>query len=90
MKKSIHSEEYATFLSVLRDFRVRAKLTQIDLAAGLQKTQSFVSKFERGEIRLDLIQLRTVCQAIGKTLPEFVTELEQRLNQSRQRKRRAD
>jgi transcriptional regulator with XRE-family HTH domain len=79
MDKSIHSAPYRVFLKVLREARRRADLTQIDLASRIGETQSFVSKCERGERRLDAIELRAFCAAFGITLKEFVGRLERRL-----------
>ncbi len=86
MEKSVHTSDYVVLRRLLRDTRQAAGMTQSDLAEKLGKTQSIVSKFERGEVRLDLIQFRTVCHALGTTLPAFVGELEKRL-QSRTRRR---
>jgi hypothetical protein len=66
-------------LDVLRETREGASLTQVQLAERLGRSQSFVSKVEVGEARLDVIQLRTICQALGTTLPAFVARLEVRL-----------
>lgn len=60
----------------LRELRVRAGLRQVDLARLLQQPQSFVSKYESGERRLDLIELREVCHALGVTLADFVRRFE--------------
>lgn len=79
MEKSIHSPEYAAVVALLREARAAAGLTQCGLAAALAKSQSFVSKVERGETRLDIAQLRTVCRALGTSLPAFVARLEERL-----------
>ena len=84
MDKSIYTDEYAVLLEVLREARQEAGLTQVQLAQALQQSQSFVSKVEVGERRLDLIQLRTICHALGTTLPVFVTRLEARLAQRNQ------
>src|ERR1039458_10513355 len=53
MEKSIHSTRYAVFLKVLREARERAGLTQVQLARKIGETQTFVSKCERGERRVD-------------------------------------
>lgn len=82
MEKSIHTREYAALLRLLRQVREDAGLTQIDLAAALEKSQSFVSKVERGETRLDVIQLRTVLAALGVTLPAFADRLERALRKT--------
>ena len=79
MDKSISSEEYAVFLRELRAARRASGVTQIDVAERLGETQSFVSKCERGERRLDVIELRAFCQAIGVPFKRFVDMLEQAL-----------
>ena len=65
MPSSIHTEEYDRFRALLIDARKKAGLSQADLAKKLTKPQSFVSKFERGERRLDVIEFRSVAQALG-------------------------
>jgi transcriptional regulator with XRE-family HTH domain len=79
MEKSIYTDEYAVVLALLRETRLAAKLTQVELAERFGQSQSFVSKVEIGERRLDLIQLRTICRALGTTLPAFIAQLEQQL-----------
>jgi ribosome-binding protein aMBF1 (putative translation factor) len=79
MEKTIYSREYAVVLRLLREARERAGLTQVQLAKKLKLTQSFVSKIERGDRRLDVVQLRTVCKVLGVSLGEFVKELEAEL-----------
>jgi transcriptional regulator with XRE-family HTH domain len=79
MEKSIHSARYAIFLNVLREARERAGLTQVQLARKIGETQTFVSKCERGERRIDLIELRAFCQALGLNLKQFVGALERAL-----------
>ena len=64
---------------LLREAREEANLTQVELAERLKQSQSFVSKCERGERRLDLIQLRTMCQVLGISLTDFVNRLEREL-----------
>ena len=76
MEKSIHSAHYAVFLKVLREARERAGLTQLQLARKIGETQTFVSKCERGERRIDVVELKTFCQAFGLTLKQFVRVLE--------------
>lgn len=85
MEKAIHSPEYRTFLRLLRQTRQAQGATQIELAERLSKahrpiTQSLVSKLERGEVRLDIIQLRWICRALGVSLVDFAEELEASLS----------
>lgn len=63
--KSVHSDEYHSFRLLLIHARKTAGLTQSDLAATLARPQSFVSKYERGERRLDVIEFLDVTKAIG-------------------------
>jgi transcriptional regulator with XRE-family HTH domain len=76
MEKSIYSQHYRLFLDLLKASRINAGLTQQDLAAKLNTSQSFVSKCERGERRLDMVELRSWCTAIGIRFPEFVSEFD--------------
>lgn len=79
MHKSIHSPAQRKLQRLLRQVRNGAGLRQIDLAKLLRKPQSFVSKYEAGERRLDLLELQQVCQAVGVTLVEFVERFENSL-----------
>jgi len=63
---------------VLRDLRAQAGLTQTDVASRLGKPQSYVSKYEGGERRLDLIELSDLCKALGITLTGLVDAFEAR------------
>lgn len=79
MEKSIHSKEYADFLQVLRTAREQSQITQEQLASRLNETQSFISKCERGERRLDVIELRAWCKAIDVPLADFIRRLGDKL-----------
>ncbi len=83
MEKSIHSAQYAIFLRLLREKRQRAGLTQAQLARKVRETQTFVSKCERGERRIDLIELRTFCKACGMSLKQFVAALEREMGRAK-------
>lgn len=61
---------------LLRRLRVEAKLRQVDMAAKLDEPQSYVSRYESAEQRLDLIELRGICKALGMTLGELVERFE--------------
>lgn len=85
MDKSTFTREYDVLREMLRAEREKAELSQVALAQRLKETQSFVSKVERGERRLDLVQLRIFCQAIGVSLTSFVSAFESRLGDRRRR-----
>jgi len=76
MEKSIHSAGYAIFLRLLKKAREDAGLTQTQLARKIGETQTFISKCERGERRVDVVELRTFCQAFGLSPRQFVAALE--------------
>lgn len=76
MEKSVYRDENLVFLKLLKQCRIEAGLTQGDFAKALDRPQSFVSDVERGLRRLDLIQLRDLCLALGIGLPDFVQRLE--------------
>ena len=60
------------FRSLLKQIRLETGLTQADLAVRLGQPQSFVSKFESGERRIDVLELRQICVAMGIGLVDFV------------------
>ena len=79
MPKSIYTAEQEKLQRLLRQIREEAGLTQIDLAAKLNRPQSFISKYESGERRLDILELREVCKALKITFLDFVRRLERSL-----------
>ena len=70
--KAIYSQRHRWLCQLLRDYRVQAGLRQADVAEALDTPQSFVSKYESGERRLDLVELEQVCLAIGVPIADFV------------------
>jgi transcriptional regulator with XRE-family HTH domain len=78
MKKSIYSPEQTELLKLLREKRKEAGLSQTELARRLGRSQSFVSKYESGELRLDIVELSVICRALGKSLSSFVRQFEKR------------
>jgi transcriptional regulator with XRE-family HTH domain len=68
LTKSVFTPTYARFRELLIEAREDAGLTQSQLADRLNKPQSYVSKFERGERRLDVVEFLEVARAI-KTDP---------------------
>lgn len=62
--------------ALLRSIRHEAGLRQSALAQRLGRPQSYVSKYESGERRLDLIDILEICQAIGISLSDFARRFE--------------
>ena len=56
--------------------RIAADLTQAQLAARLDRPQSFVAKYEGGERRLDVIEFMEVAEAIGFDPADFIGRFE--------------
>lgn len=72
MGGSIYSARYQAFLRRLRDARIEAGLTQGEVAQKLNEPQSFVSRCESGERRVDIIELVDFALIYRKSLDYFV------------------
>ncbi|GLR00128.1 helix-turn-helix domain-containing protein [Dyella mobilis] len=79
MPKSIHRPEYKVLLEFIRETRVARGVTQDVLSDRLGRGQASVSDIERGVRRIDVLELRDLCQQIGADFLGFVAELEKRL-----------
>lgn len=77
--KSFHTNEYEAFIRRLVTARNEAGLTQQELASRLDKHQSFVSKFERSERRLDVLEFIMVCRALGVDAHSIIRDVEDSL-----------
>jgi transcriptional regulator with XRE-family HTH domain len=73
-------KEQKILLSLLRAIRTDAGLRQTDMAEALKVPQSYVSKYESGERRLDPLELRAVCKAAGISLTVFGRRLDELLD----------
>lgn len=82
MNKSIHTAHQHRLQELLRQVRIDAGLTQVDLAKKLATSHSRISDYERGERRLDMIQMRQYCEAVGITLRDFVDRFEEALTKA--------
>lgn len=86
--KSIFTGEYEVFLQRLISARKAADITQQELARRLGKPQSFVSKYERRERRLDVVEFVRICRALGVDPGGIVAEIEKRPARESKRKRK--
>lgn len=66
-----HGPAYEALARRLRQARESAGLTQTEAAHRLGKPQSFVSKIESGERRIDILELYTIAEVYGKDLSYF-------------------
>jgi transcriptional regulator with XRE-family HTH domain len=78
--KTIYDAAYQVLVDCLRQARQHANVTQSDLANRLGTDQSYVSKYERAERRLDVIELRAVCRALNLAFAEFISNFEDELS----------
>ena len=75
MTKSVFTDRYRLFLQLLIQERREKKITQVRLAEKLRKPQSYVSKYENGERRLDVIEFLEIADCIGIDVAEFIKKL---------------
>ncbi len=87
--KSTFTRDNTIFLELLRKEREDAGVTQVELAKRLRQTQSYVSRSERGERRLDLVETRWYCQGIGISLAQFSEKFEAAILSAAEAKRSA-
>jgi transcriptional regulator with XRE-family HTH domain len=72
MPKSIYSKDYKNVIEKLKKARVDAGLKQSDIAKKLKKPQSYISKIERGERRIDITELKELAEIYKKDITYFV------------------
>ena len=76
MPSSIFTQRHQEFIGFIASVRKAAGITQVELAERLGRPQSFVSKVERGERRIDVIEFCQLAEALGhqpaKLLQEFL------------------
>lgn len=79
MRVGLEIARHAAACALLKELRSAKGFTQGEVAARLGKPQSYVSKYESGERRLDVAELMAVCSALGVTLVQFSRELTERV-----------
>lgn len=72
MKKTIYSEDHKYLVSQLREARKKSGLDQIKAAKLLKTTQSYISKLESGQCRIDIIQLKEMAKIYKKKMNYFI------------------
>jgi transcriptional regulator with XRE-family HTH domain len=76
VRKAFYERSYAAFTDLLKEERRKASLTQAMLAKKLRRPQSYVSKYERGDRRLDVIEFLEIARAIKFDPNEFLQKLD--------------
>ena len=76
MPRSAHSRKHSQFRALLLEARTRGGLTQKDVARRLGRPQSYVSKYETGERRLDVVEFLEVTRALRVNPTTIISALE--------------
>lgn len=72
MSKAIYSKDHKFLVEQLKKARTEAGLDQIKTAETLGKTQSYISKIESGQRRIDIVQLKEFARVYKKPLEYFI------------------
>ncbi len=72
MDKTIFTDSHRRLVSQLVTARKKAKLRQVDAAKKLGRTQSYISKIEAGQRRIDTVQLKEFCRIYKKKIDFFL------------------
>ena len=72
MTKALHVDEYNHFKKRLKEARIKSGLTQTQVAKKLGLPQSYVSKIESGERRVDAVELEKLAKIYGKSISFFL------------------
>ena len=72
MSKSIYSKDYRNVIEKLKKARLDAALKQSEVAQKLKKPQSYISKIERGERRIDIAELKELAKIYKKDITYFI------------------
>ncbi|OHA95770.1 MAG: hypothetical protein A3C63_02070 [Candidatus Zambryskibacteria bacterium RIFCSPHIGHO2_02_FULL_39_82] len=72
MGRSIRTKEYQDFALKLKNARLEASLTQVEAAKKLKRPQSYISKSEAGEQRLDIVEIKKFAVLYNKDINYFL------------------
>lgn len=87
MSKREFTQAEDLFRKLLKELRQQKKLTQTQLADRLGFPQSYVSKYEAGERRLDFVETFFVCDALGIGIEDLAKAFSTELSSKGRRKR---
>lgn len=75
LAKGIQDARYRHLIEALAAARRQAGISQVELAKSLGKLQQFVSKYESGERRLDVVELMDICRALDLDVERLLGKL---------------
>jgi len=73
MSNRLWDKKQNAFREAIKEARINSEFTQAQLAKKLKKPQSYVSKYERGERRLDFVEVMEVCKACSLSIEKFTS-----------------
>ncbi|MBI3416718.1 MAG: helix-turn-helix transcriptional regulator [Verrucomicrobia bacterium] len=82
MPSTAYTDRYDLFRELLRELRESKGVTQAQLAERLEIPQSYVSKYETGERRLDFVETAEICEALGIKTADLANLFESRLRKA--------
>lgn len=72
MGRTIRTKEYAIFIERMKKARLESGLRQIDVAKKMKRPQSYISRVESGEYRLDILEVKAFAKLYRKSIEYFV------------------
>lgn len=72
MGRTIRTKEYAIFIERMKKARLEAGLKQIDVAKKVKRPQSYISRVESGEYRLDILEVKRFAKLYRKSIDYFL------------------
>lgn len=72
MSTTLRSKKYQNMIKRLKEVRLRVRLTQVEVAKKLKKPQSYISKTESGERRIDATELAILAKVYRKDVNFFL------------------
>ncbi len=72
MGRTIRTKEYAIFIERMKKARAESGLLQIEVAKAMKRPQSYISRVESGEYRLDILEVKKFAKLYGKSVDYFL------------------
>jgi transcriptional regulator with XRE-family HTH domain len=86
VSKTRYTQADDVFRALLKEARLAKNLTQADVATSLSLPQSYISKYESGERRLDFVETVLVCRALGTSIEDFAAAYSSKLSKAQRKK----
>lgn len=72
MSRTIRTKEYALFIERMKKARAESGLLQIEVAKAMKRPQSYISRVESGEYRLDILEVKKFAKLYKKSIDYFL------------------